>query len=522
MQSPLWQIGNKSPRAFAAHEPLKILLASLPRSTKKPTTPWWPLNWRNILRLPPTISTPQNGTDRAAERFRRADWKTKAQEAAVRLGAEPNVVASALTTEMPVPAAPVLPIPEPGMPFEGNIAAFESIVASDGPESESDSDPSNAAPESSSEPPTPTAGLDSDDKRRRRRGRRGGRNRRKPGSATELSSSTTSRQPSTPTPRRSASPPPPEVSEPEPRQVSRRSMPPLPVETLPDSGVPGPKGRYGDPGLSSRISLLEMQFRRLLSCEAVKLEEANTAPVGPGVFVLTDSDLTSYYYVESCQTLRIAVANLLRGNASRRGAESITKQLSEHLGITEARVPKYLAEHCVVRWLQLDEGASHFAHFVIAVCARFLTSSCSALRGPSSGLLPSLRPARRRGAVFACRDRQACDAAACPWRSALSKPPANASLMPYTIPPADLFRYGAWSACGCARRYFHRSAATISLLHAALSIIQRRWLVWWKPRPVLPRGCGASLRVRILPLAYSATSPPVRPGARVLWFPVRA
>lgn len=110
-----------------------------------------------------------------------------------------------------------------------------------------------------------------------------------------------------------------------------------------------------------------MQFRRLLSCEAVKLDDANTAPVGPGVFVLTDSDLTSYYYVESCQTLRIAVANLLRGNSSRRGPESITKQLAEHLGITEARVPKYLADHCVVRWLQLDEGASHFAHFVSAV-----------------------------------------------------------------------------------------------------------------------------------------------------------
>jgi hypothetical protein len=144
-------------------------------------------------------------------------------------------------------------------------------------------------------------------------------------------------------------------------------MPTLPVEQLPEATSPGPRGRYGDPGLSSRISLLEMQFRRLLTCEAVKLEEANHAPVGPGVFVLSDSDLTSYYYVESCQTLRIAVANLLRGNASRRGAESITKQLAEHLGITEARVPKYLAEHCVVRWLQLDEGASHFADFVIAV-----------------------------------------------------------------------------------------------------------------------------------------------------------
>jgi len=303
----------------------------------------------------------------AAERFRRADWKTKAQEAAVRLGAEPGAsVPSALSAEVEGTAVLGLAVPEPGMPFEQSAAAFESIVSSDALTAESDGEPADALSSAVGEA-TPPAGLDSDDKRRRRRGRRGGRNRRKPGSATELATAAASRPPSTPPSRRSAPPTPAEVSEPEPRQVSRRSMPPLPVETLPDSSVPGPKGRYGDPGLSSRISLLEMQFRRLLSCEAVKLEEANTAPVGPGVFVLTDSDLTSYYYVESCQTLRIAVANLLRGNASRRGAESITKQLAEHLGITEARVPKYLAEHCVVRWLQLDEGASHFAHFVIAV-----------------------------------------------------------------------------------------------------------------------------------------------------------
>ena len=129
----------------------------------------------------------------------------------------------------------------------------------------------------------------------------------------------------------------------------------------------GPKGRYGDPGLSSRISLLEMQFRRLLSCTPVSLEESDHAPVGPGVFVLSDSEMTSYYYVEACQTLRIAVANLLRGNSNKRGGESTVTQLAEHLGIAESRVPKYLGEHCVVRWLQLDEGASHFAHFVISV-----------------------------------------------------------------------------------------------------------------------------------------------------------
>jgi hypothetical protein len=318
----------------------------------------------------------------AAERFRRADWKTKAQEAAVRLAGGPGENAGSADVSsvlMPVP------MPEPGMPFEQSAAAFEAIVSEPVSKSVSQegASPSRAedvvetetsADEGVSESKGPPAEVDSDEKRRRRRGRRGGRNRRKVGSAVDTTGS--SRLPSTPSARRGATSSSTSSSstsavtpaEPEaPQPTTRRGMPALPVEQLPEGVGAGPKGRYGDPGLSSRISLLEMQFRRLLTCEAVKLEEANHAPVGPGVYVLTDSDLTSYYYVESCQTLRVAVANLLRGNASRRGADSITKQLAEHLGITEARVPKYLAEHCVVRWLQLDEGASHFAHFVIAV-----------------------------------------------------------------------------------------------------------------------------------------------------------
>jgi hypothetical protein len=309
----------------------------------------------------------------AAERFRRADWKTKAQEAAMRLGGEAG--ANASSAEASAVLLP-MPVPEPGMPFEQSAAAFEAIVSNTVSEkgapsgAEIATETEASTPEEGSESAAPSTDVDSEEKRRRRRGRRGGRNRRKVGSPADTTGS--SRLPSTPNTRRSTTSPSTTSpaatpSEPEQLQTTRRPMPPLPVEPLPESTTPGPRGRYGDPGLSSRISLLEMQFRRLLSCEAVKLEEANHAPVGPGVFVLTDSDLTSYYYVESCQTLRIAVANLLRGNASRRGAESITKQLAEHLGITEARVPKYLAEHCVVRWLQLDEGASHFAHFVIAV-----------------------------------------------------------------------------------------------------------------------------------------------------------
>jgi hypothetical protein len=109
-----------------------------------------------------------------------------------------------------------------------------------------------------------------------------------------------------------------------------------------------------------------MNFRRLLACSPSGLGDAEKAPAGPGVWVLTDSDLSTYYYVEACQTLRVAIPHLLRGSAAKRG-ESIKPKLAEHLGIPESRVGKYLTDHCVVRWLQMDEDASHFAHFLIAV-----------------------------------------------------------------------------------------------------------------------------------------------------------
>jgi hypothetical protein len=297
----------------------------------------------------------------AAERFRRADWKTKAQEAAVRLGAEVSAVdpvhssGDFMLTPSPDPGA------EPASAPEENFSASESSIAA--AESEMVTEDASAKPDAES--------ADSPDKKRRRRGRRGGRNRRK-GEAPKVSaavSASRTTESATPTPAKGL----PsrvfdEPSEPRPqRSTDSRAIPSLPVEPIGDPGGPSVRGRSGDPGLSSRLSLLEMQLRRLLTCPPVKLSEADHAPVGPGVFVLTDSDLTSYYYVEACQTLRIAVGNLLRGGASRRGADSLKPQLAEHLGIPESRVTKYLADHCVVRWLQLDEGASHFAHFVTAV-----------------------------------------------------------------------------------------------------------------------------------------------------------
>src|SRR6267143_4493047 len=295
----------------------------------------------------------------AAERFRRSDWKVKAQEAAVRLGGAPGEIpleaGAPLSDEFALTPPPVS-TPETGLPFEQNPDALESSVAV------------TSEIQQAAESFVNTPASSELERKGRRRGRRGGRNRRKSSNGKEAAAAPGQHSTEATTPRRGLPPAVFEESaEPTPPRVTHsRAIPSLPVEPIGEPGGASVKGRYGDPGLSSRISLLEMQFRRLRTCPPAKLEEADRAPAGPGVFVLTDSDLTSYYYVEACQTLRIAIGNLLRGG-SRRGVDSIKPQLAQYLGIPDTRVAKYLGEHCVVRWLQLDEGASNFAHFVIAV-----------------------------------------------------------------------------------------------------------------------------------------------------------
>lgn len=292
------------------------------------------------------------------QRFRRGDWKSKAQESLTRLGgtlpAESEVLP--IPEIQPKPSAATSSVPE---------AAEES--GEESPASESLSDP-EAAPPANGDAVSNTDAAAPPSKSNRRRGRRGGRNRRKAAPAT------------TPSPMRSESVAPPVLRrqvEPEiapPRVVDSRAIPRVPVEPAAELPPVGVKGRFGDPGLSSRLSLLEMQFRRLLSCAPVKLDHADRAPAGPGVFVLTDDDMTTYYYVEACDTLRIAIPNMARGGGNRRSGVNIKPLLAEHLGIPEARVSKYLADHCVVRWLQLDEGAEHFAHFSIAVLRPILNT----------------------------------------------------------------------------------------------------------------------------------------------------
>ena len=296
----------------------------------------------------------------AAERFRRAEWKTKAQEAAVRLSgalpgghdvaelesAVPNSGRRDLETHN-ADVAPGIVVPEPAAPFVETVAAYETIVA-----------PEAAAPQSSTSAAMPG------ETKRRHRGRRGGRSRRRSNTQPASPSHSSEARPAT----FHRQPPPPVDEAPESR-FTRVSESLSPAPAVPESveGAHPVRARFGDPGLSSRLTLLEMQFRRLLSCPPLKLDEPDRAPAGPGVLLLSDSELTTHYYVEDCQTLRIGIANLLRGTSHRRSAVALKAELAEHLGIAESRVAKYLTEHCVVRYLQLDEGAPYFAHFVIAV-----------------------------------------------------------------------------------------------------------------------------------------------------------
>jgi len=281
----------------------------------------------------------------AAERFRRADWKTKAQESATRLGATEPAEIPAIQQKPAEPQTASERQPEAGAEVEVEEAQPEKEAAPAEPQREADP-----------EPKTSHEGRG----QRHRRGRRGHEGHRSSRRGEHGGQQRDSRHTGS---RHSASVARTEEEAPAaPERPSRSSS-----EEATEVSVPSLRGRYGDPGLSSRLSQLEMNFRRLLACTPTKLEDANHAPAGPGVWLLTDSDLTTYYYVEACQTLRVAIPNLVRGGSAKRGGESIKPKLAEHLGIAENRVSKYLAEHCVVRWLQMDDGASYFAHFLIAV-----------------------------------------------------------------------------------------------------------------------------------------------------------
>jgi len=307
----------------------------------------------------------------AAERFRRPQWKLKAEEGLVRLGAPvpvtpaatAGVAASENTAEPVTRLEPIIAEFSEEQPNETGQEMNEG-------EQESVFEQPPAAAASAAAQPAETG----PDHRRRRRGRRGGRGRHKGVRTAAPASAAPAAPPSPPSMFD-------RVAEPRPFTVARpaasaeiaesRVREPEPArgyETSPaSSSLSSARVRSGDPALSSRMAQLESQLRRLLACSIHSLEQADEAPAGPGVFLITDTDLTTYYYAEACQTLRVGIGNMLRSGRGSREGSNLKEKLAEHLGINEARVGKYLKDHCCVRWLQLDDGAPLLAHFAVAV-----------------------------------------------------------------------------------------------------------------------------------------------------------
>ncbi len=328
----------------------------------------------------------------AAERFRRSQWKSKAQAALARLraptGAEPletskapqdapreasSAFADAAPSEVPAKfhargarsdMAKAQRAPEIGT----DIEVMRPEVAGELDQRAKDEDTSSrqtaGAAEQSAEPVR---------KGPRRRGRRGGRNRRRTTTTKRTASSGAAPEASHAEAEKG------HVQAPSERPPGSRR---LPAESVPElnasAGAPTSAGaspaaawrapsRAGEPALASRMVHLESQLRRLLACPHAKVDQAESAPAGPGVLLLSDSDQVTHYYVESCQTLRIAIANLVRGGRGAKDMPRLKERLAENLGIAESRVTHYIKEHCTVRWLQLDEGAVELAHFAIAV-----------------------------------------------------------------------------------------------------------------------------------------------------------
>ncbi|MCL6566223.1 MAG: hypothetical protein K6U09_07350 [Acidobacteriia bacterium] len=272
----------------------------------------------------------------AAERFRRSDWKQKAQAALERLagngtGVETGRAFALEAAEEAVHGTAAQPV----------AGAAETAPAEELPSLETrEAEPSEAPA-----------------RKKRRRGRRGGRRHRKKreaarGAATgEPAPATTLTATAHPRPMF----PPAAAGEPAGSKLERRYQ-----------------ARTGEPALASRLARLESKLRQFLAGAAMPLtlETADQAPVGPGVLLISDADQATHYYVEACDSLRAGIEYWLRSGRSARQArrgKDVRTRMAEQLGITESKLGDYLKRNCTVRWLQLDEGAAQLAHFAIAV-----------------------------------------------------------------------------------------------------------------------------------------------------------
>jgi hypothetical protein len=230
----------------------------------------------------------------AAQRFRRSEWKKKAEEALTRLGAELPVAGAESAA-----GGEELPASSHSVAKENDEAPEQQLAPGEIPEESAD------AAEGDAEASGPAGAADASAdglKKKRRRGRRGGRGRRRKGPGdvpglpkqafAESGAPAPSHRPSAPqheTPRVEA-----------PRQQNFERAAHAPSREAPEHHRPerveapmlqlpserAAHGRAGDPALASRMTVLESTLRRLLSSPLHKLEQADEAPAGPGVFLL--------------------------------------------------------------------------------------------------------------------------------------------------------------------------------------------------------------------------------------------
>jgi hypothetical protein len=337
----------------------------------------------------------------AAQRFRRADWRKKAEEALTRLGIElPPMATPVERASRPTAETPAGSVGQSmGDEETSHAAVHESEDSSAEGMPLALGEISESREEVESHDATSTAGAPTNGsqlgKKKRRRGRRGGRGRRRksgagaPGLPAQAFAGSPESQPGQPRPESARTTafehPAPARYAPERRATERTGYePPIPASVrpapaeLPPPQLPSERAAHGrgDPALASRMAHLESLLRRLVTSPLHRLDEAEEAPAGPGVFLLSDSDQVTSYYVEACQTLRIGAGNLVRGGRSAknsrggRGYSSDTglkAKLAEYLGISEAKVSQYMKDHCVLRWIQLDDEGPILAHFAIGV-----------------------------------------------------------------------------------------------------------------------------------------------------------
>jgi chemotaxis protein histidine kinase CheA len=342
-----------------------------------------------LAQLEETAGRTERATDwykRAWLRFRRSEWKQKAEEALTRHGIPiptdgDEDLAEEAAAQEPEAANATAESSESFEEPEEKEPEREKAAASE-PEARAKPEPkakpkalakaeaeAKAEPEPEAEPasegeaeakPETAAGH----RRRRRRGGRGRGRRKERGEAAERPAAEAA-------PHAPARPPAPRVKEAkeakEPKEAKETERRPAAERRPARERVPAIHiYRRGEPALASEIKALEAKLRQLLASHPYPLDQLAEVPASPGVYLVSDLDLTTMYHLEAFGNMRQAMDQLVSGRRGRQG--SVRARLARYLGISDSQASRYLKQHCVVRWIELEvSDAVALGHFAMAL-----------------------------------------------------------------------------------------------------------------------------------------------------------